>query len=307
MLEFTMESALPKLTDTSFFHKFDETTGLRNSIMTELSRQDLQVKSTDISDVIALMRLNGTAIVKKAIEAVEKGDIILLHNPEQSDIPPALPYIVTNKKTFIFTNRAVNNLHSAQETPKLMAVLEAAYLATILYAEPQKFLMNRSLMLILCNIYTRMITAPMESKLYIKGDHLTKAIIYSMAYFYKMIDGVDFNITPMIKKIVSDPVSPDVVKQIQDEVKHLESDSFMEVLALIKRLNPVRYKDLETLYLNHFKTTCGTSLLFAIENLSYLLILVTSANYKTALTSFSLNKIVGNYAKQAIRLLAPIV
>ena len=70
-----------------------------------------------------------------------------------------------------------------------MAVLEAAYLALCLYLKPKSFTMNRQLVLNLCIIYTLMVVAPLEQRLYMKGENLTKAMLYTSTYFYKMIDG----------------------------------------------------------------------------------------------------------------------
>ena len=81
----------------------------------------------------------------------------------------------------------------------------------------------------------------------------------------------------------------------------------MDVLGLIKQINPVRYKDIDTLYMTHFNSVCGISLVFALEALSYLFLLVTSSVYKTGVTGYGKNKIVNMPAKKAITLLTGIV
>ena len=80
----------------------------------------------------------------------------------------------------------------------------------------------------------------------------------------------------------------------------------MSVLELIKQINPVRYKDIDVMYMTHFNSTCGTSLIFALENLSYLFLLVSSSTYKTGVTAYGLNKIVNMPAKKAVSLLSAI-
>ena len=87
-------------------------------------------------------------------------------------------------------------------------------------------------------------------------------------------------------------------KQITEEVNALTDLSIFSLLELIKKINPMRYKDLEVKYINYYTQTCGLSILFAIENLQYLFLLVTSACYRTSLTGFSLNKIVQTSAKR---------
>ena len=188
-----------------------------------------------------------------------------------------------------------------------MAVLESAYLALTLYCRPNTILMNRPLVLTLCNIYKYMVTMPLEQKLYMKGDNLTKATLYTITYFYKMIDGNNISINTIpYKRLISDKVDESVVKQIIEEVKELPDMSFMGLIDLIKKINPVRYKDLATMYLTYFTSSCGVSLIFALENLGYLFTLITSANYKTSVTAYGLNKIVGLTAKKVITLLSSI-
>ena len=78
----------------------------------------------------------------------------------------------------------------------------------------------------------------------------------------------------------------------------------MEFLELIKRLNPVRYEDLDQMYMTHFIRTCGISLCFALECLPYLFILVTSAAYKTGLTTPALNKLLAPQIRKTLTLLS---
>lgn len=209
-------------------------------------------------------------------------------------------------RAFIFADRVVNNINSTQEYTSLMAVMEAAYLSLRLTKNPNAFVMNRPLMLTLGNIYTLMAVTPLEQKIYMKGDNLVKTMLYLFAYFYRMIDGPEFTIIPAYKRIISDKIDDSVAKQIMEDVRSLEDNSFMSVLNLIKQINPVRYKDIDVLYMTHFNSTCGTSLIFALENLSYLFLLVTSAAYKTGVTAYGINKVVSMPVKKAISLLSAV-
>jgi hypothetical protein len=209
-------------------------------------------------------------------------------------------------RAFVFADRVVNNINSTQEYTSLMAVIEAAYLALRLTKNPNSFVMNRPLMLTLGNIYTLMAVTPLEQKIYMKGDNLVKTMLYLFAYFYRMIDGPEFTIIPAYKRIISDKIEDSVVKQIMEEVRSLEDNSFMSVLNLIKQINPVRYKDIDVMYMTHFNSTCGTSLIFALENLSYLFLLISSATYKTGVTAYGINKVVNMPAKKAVSLLSAI-
>ena len=126
------------------------------------------VKPDDLEEIIALMKLNGDAIVKKAILAYQKGDIVIIYNKETSKIPLVLPYIVLVKTMlyvlYIFADKVVNNIKATGEYTNLMAVLEAAYLSLCIHKNPNKFLNNRQLMLILCNIYCDMVSLPLNRK-----------------------------------------------------------------------------------------------------------------------------------------------
>lgn len=311
MIQLFQEAELPKLSQTSLYEKFNQSSGITKSVVEEIqSGKEHRVKPEDIPEIISLIRLNGDPIAKKAVDAFQNNEIVIFFNKETSKVPTALPYIVMTKgndtRAFVFADRVVNNINSTQEYTSLMAVTEAAYLALRLTKNPNSFVMNRPLMLTLGNIYTLMAVTPLEQKIYMKGDNLVKTMLYLFAYFYRMIDGPEFTIIPAYKRIISDKIEDSVVKQIMEEVRSLEDNSFMSVLNLIKQINPVRYKDIDVMYMTHFNSTCGTSLIFALENLSYLFLLISSATYKTGVTAYGINKVVNMPAKKAVSLLSAI-
>jgi hypothetical protein len=311
MIQLFQEAELPKLSQTSLYEKFNQSSGITKSVVEEIqSGKEHRVKPEDIPEIISLIRLNGDPIAKKAVEAFQNNEIVIFFNKETSKVPTALPYIVMTKgndtRAFVFADRVVNNINSTQEYTSLMAVIEAAYLALRLTKNPNSFVMNRPLMLTSGNIYTLMAVTPLEQKIYMKGDNLVKTMLYLFAYFYRMIDGPEFTIIPAYKRIISDKIEDSVVKQIMEEVRSLEDNSFMSVLNLIKQINPVRYKDIDVMYMTHFNSTCGTSLIFALENLSYLFLLISSATYKTGVTAYGINKVVNMPAKKAVSLLSAI-
>jgi hypothetical protein len=311
MIQLFQEAELPKLSQTSLYEKFNQSSGITKSVVEEIqSGKEHRVKPEDIPEIISLIRLNGDPIAKKAVDAFQNNEIVIFFNKETSKVPTALPYIVMTKgndtRAFVFADRVVNNINSIQEYTSLMAVIEAAYLALRLTKNPNSFVMNRPLMLTLGNIYTLMAVTPLEQKIYMKGDNLVKTMLYLFAYFYRMIDGPEFTIIPAYKRIISDKIEDSVVKQIMEEVRSLEDNSFMSVLNLIKQINPVRYKDIDVMYMTHFNSTCGTSLIFALENLSYLFLLISSATYKTGVTAYGINKVVNMPAKKAVSLLSAI-
>jgi hypothetical protein len=312
MIQFIQEADIPKLSQTSLFQKFNEASDISKCVAEELgSAKEHKVSPEDIPEIVSLIRLNGDAIAKKAIEAFQKNELVIIFNKETSKIPTALPYIVVTKgndtRAVVFADKVVNNINSTQEYTSLMATIEAAYLALQLHKKPNSFVMNRPLMLTLGNIYTLMSVAPLEQKIYMKGDNLVKTMLYLFAYFYRMIDGPEFTIIPAYKRIIADKVEESVVKQVIEDVRNMESNSFMDVLELIKKINPVRYKDIDTLYMTHFNSVCGISIVFALETLSYLFLLITSSVYKTGVTGYGINKIVNMPAKKAITLLTGIV
>lgn len=311
MIQLFQEADLPKLSQTSLYEKFNQSSGITKAVVEEIQGgKEYRVKPEDIPEILSLIRLNGDSIVKKAVDAYQNNEIVIFFNKETSKIPAVLPYIVMTKgndtRAFIFADRVVNNINSTQEYTSLMAVMEAAYLSLRLTKNPNAFVMNRPLMLTLGNIYTLMAVTPLEQKIYMKGDNLVKTMLYLFAYFYRMIDGPEFTIIPAYKRIISDKIDDSVAKQIMEDVRSLEDNSFMSVLDLIKQINPVRYKDIDVLYMTHFNSTCGTSLIFALENLSYLFLLVTSAAYKTGVTAYGINKVVNMPVKKAISLLSAV-
>lgn len=307
------EAALPKLSQTSLFEKMNENGEISNSIKDALNPSSVKedrVTLDDLKDVTALMRLNGDQSIKKSLKAVEDGSIILLYHKD-SKIPGNLPFLLVgdresgSSKAYIFADKVVTSLTSQRDYTNLMATIEAAYFALLLQMNPTKFISNRVLMQVLCNIYSVMVTLPLEQKVYMKGEYLTKAMLYAIAYFYRIIDGpehVNVESVPY-KKIISDKIQESVVKEIFSQVASMEGSSFMNLIKLIQNINPVRFKDLEAMYMQHFVTSCGVPIIFSLENLSYLFLLLYSALYKTQLTQFNLNKTISALAKKATTLL----
>lgn len=300
----TEAAVLPKLSQTTIFQKFDEVSHISDAVRNELKNvTKYMVKPNEIEELLALMKLNGSPLVKRAIALYQKGDIIIINNKETSQIPTALPYIVAGSKgglrCFIFADKVISNIKSNNEFRNLMAVMEAGYLALQLSSDQKRFTMNAQLMLSMCDCWWRMVVTPLESKMYMKGDNLTKASMYAIAYYYKMIHGqISVGSVPF-SRFLRDKIESGVQKQIIEDVNSIQVMSFFTLLELIKKINPVRYKDLESKYISYFTQTCGVPVLFALENLQYLFMLMTSAIYKTGLTGYSLNKIVQPSAKRA--------
>ena len=310
MFKLFTEAALPKLSQTSLFEKMNHDGAISSAVKDELKSLDrYRVTPDQIKEVVALMRLNGDMAIKKVLKAFEDNDLVIVYHKDNAKIPGALPFIVVNvgekSKVFVFADKVVSNLASQKEYINLMATMEAAYFALMLYRNSSKFIANRNLMQVMCNIYAILVTLPLEQRVYMKGEYLTKAMLYAIAYFYRMIDGADrvsVNTIPY-KKIISDKVPEGAVKEIFSQVASMEDSSFMGLINLIQNINPVRYKDLEAMYLQHFTTSCGVPLIFSLENLGYIFMLIYSAEYKTQLTQYNLNKTCSGLIKKASTLL----
>jgi hypothetical protein len=91
-------------------------------------------------------------------------------------------------------------------------------------------------------------------------------------------------------RLLKDRVSQEQIKQITMEVAMMPSLAIGNLISLIKKINPVRYKDLDATFMTYFTSSCGLPVIFALENIQYLFLLLTSAEYKTKLTAYGLNK-----------------
>lgn len=314
MIQFIQETSLPKLSQTSLYEKYNETNDISNNVREELKRsKNYMVKPESIEEVIAIMKLNGDPICKKAVEAYLKGDIVIIDNKETSKIPTCLPYMIIGQggevKAYIFANTFLDLITSPQETPKLMAVLEASYIALALTRKPNSILMNSQLMLTLCKIYVTMMAAPLQQKVYMKGDNLNKAMIYFITYFYMLFKDVnDLDVASIpFNKILDDKIDNKVAGVIIEDAKTVQDHNFMALIEKIKKINAVRYKDLNAMYLSYFVTVCGTPILFSIENISYLFLLLTSSAYKTNMTGYGLNKIIQLTSKKILSVMTGVV
>lgn len=318
MIQYVQEQALPKLSETSIFKKLYSQDNVAKNIGKALKDNAHFVKKDELVEILSLMKLNGDAIVKKAVSAYEKGDIIIHFNEDfmlssDSNIPGMLPFMIVGKdgghKGVIFATTFMKNIKSDREYRSLMAVLEACYVALEMTKSPSKFTNNRMLVQRLCLTYTLMATAPLEQRLYVKGENLTKAMLYSLAFFYKMIDGndkLDAGSLP-IKSIILDKVDKKLVDEIIAEVKALPDTNFMGLVELFKKINPIRYKDLDAQYMPIFVSVCGMAIMLALENPTYLFLLITSATYKSPLTQFGLNRTVKDVTKRIQVLLTQVL
>ena len=189
MFHIIQESVLPKLTQTPLYTKFNESSDLSKNVMNELSHMnEHRITPDKIPEIVSLMKLNGDAIVKDAIKAFEKGDIVVIHNTETSTIPMSLPYIIASTKggnsvAYVFADKFVNKISSPNEYTNLMAMIEAAYLALMLDRKPNTFLMNRPLMLTLCNVYRYMATMPLDQNYICEVITSQKQIFMSLHIF----------------------------------------------------------------------------------------------------------------------------
>lgn len=310
MFEIIMEAALPKLSQTSLFNQMNRDGSVSDAVREEIGKaKEYRVMPEQIPEIMAIMKLNGGPNIKNALKAYINGDIIVLYHKDSKKIPTALPFIIVTlngKDTaVVFADKVMSSLTSQREFNNLMATIEAAYYALALQRKPIAITNNRNIVLGLADLYARMVTMPLEQKIYMKGDNLTKAMLYTIAFFYRIIDGADRLSTQSIpfKKIISDKVTEGTLKQIIEDVKGLEDTTFMSLVKIIQQINPVRYKDLDAMYLQHFTSACGVPLIFALENPGYLFLLATSADYKTTLTSFNLNKACAGNAKKLIKML----
>ena len=190
-----------------------------------------------------------------------------------------------------------------------MAVLEAAYLALCITRKQNDFIMNSQLMLTLCKVWLVMVSAPLQQKLYMKGDNLNKAMLYLITYFYMLfrdVNELDATSIPYAK-IMDDKIDAKIAASIIEDAKTIGSQNFMDIINKIKKINAIRYKDLDSMYMSYFTTVCGTPLIFSIENISYLFLLLTSSAYKTNMTGYGLNKLVQLTSRKILNVMSSIV
>lgn len=287
---------LPKLSQSSLYEKFDRQSQISQRVRDTIANKEAYVKPANMKDIMALIRLNGSPIAKRAVEKFEKGDMVIIFDKDRSKIPTVLPFIVIQYKQgksvpYVFADRVVTNLTSGNEYPNLMATMEAAYLAAALQSRPTSVLLNRQLVLNLCELYLYLWLMPLEQKLYVKGDNLTRAELYVIAYFYRMIDGSRMSAESIpFKRFLRDKIPDALIKQIVTEVQMMPSLAIGNLIKLIQQINPVRYKNLDATFMTYFTSSCGIPMIFALENLQYLFLLMTSSYYKTKITQYSLNK-----------------
>jgi hypothetical protein len=288
---------LPKLSQSSLYVKFDQQSQLTQKMREAISNPEAYVKPESMKEIMALIRLNGSKFAKLAADKFENGQLKIIYEADTPKMNTSvLPFLVRGMKDgtvtpYVFATKLVSNIQSTSEYYNLMADMEAAYLAAALVKNPAQMLLNRQVVLNLCELYIYLWLMPLEQKLYMKGENLTKAQIYIISYFYRMIDGdratadsIPFN------RFLRDRVPDSVLKQLVSQVHEMESMAIEHLIALIIQLNPIRYKDLQSTFMSYFQASCGVPLIFALENPQYLFLLLTSSYYKTKITAYALNK-----------------
>lgn len=307
MIKIIMEAELPKLTDTSYYKKFNETSDITKAVAAEIKNTGKRIKPEDIEEIISLIKLNGSSVSKKAIEAFKAGKIVIIFNKETSAVPQSLPFIVGRGKDgfqgYVFADQFMNNIKSSQEYQSLNAVLSACYMALITAEKPSVITNNRNLILTMCDLYIKMVTAPLETKLYMKGENLTKALAYAMAYYYRMIDGPS-DMTVPFRRLIGDNINVDVEKSIIEDVKALPNMDFENLINLFVKINPIRYKDLPGAYMQYFFQTCGSPLIFALENFQYLWLAAMCATIKSTIIGYGFGKSISDDGKNITKMLA---
>jgi hypothetical protein len=261
---------LPRLSQSSLYNKFEEQNHITEAWKETISKKEYYVKPEEMKEIMSMIRLNGSPNAKKATEAFEQGRMILIFNKDRSVIPAVLPFIVVQTKSgvipYVFADRVVTNLTSTAEYTNLMATMEAAYLAAALVQNPTQMVLNRQFILCMAQLYNLMWLMPLEQKLYMKGDNLTKAMMYITAYFYRMIDGDKLSPDSIpFNRILKDKVNMAQVKQIVMDVQMMPSLAIGNLIDLIKKINPVRYKNLDSTFMTYFVSTCGVTLIFALR------------------------------------------
>ena len=82
MLQIFQEAELPKLSQTSLYRQFESTSKITNVIISEIKQSKDNIVTADkIPEILSLIKLNGDVIAKKAVDAYQKNQIIVIHNP----------------------------------------------------------------------------------------------------------------------------------------------------------------------------------------------------------------------------------
>ena len=69
MIQLFQEADLPKLSQTSLYEKFNQSSGITKAVVEEIQGgKEYRVKPEDIPEILSLIRLNGDSIVKKAVD-----------------------------------------------------------------------------------------------------------------------------------------------------------------------------------------------------------------------------------------------
>ena len=81
MFKIIQEATLPKLSQTSLYNKFNDSSNITSNLINEIKTAgSTAVKLDELSEILSLIKLNGDPVVKKAVNHLTDGDIVIIYN-----------------------------------------------------------------------------------------------------------------------------------------------------------------------------------------------------------------------------------
>ena len=79
MFKIIQEATLPKLSQTSLYNKFNDSSNITSNLINEIKTAgSTAVKLDELSEILSLIKLNGDPVVKKAVNHLTDGDIVIV-------------------------------------------------------------------------------------------------------------------------------------------------------------------------------------------------------------------------------------
>lgn len=232
-------------------------------------------------------------LADEVINAVEKGEIILLHLPETEMITKSIPFIVMKTgaaiKAFVFVDTygkvkddPINIGQSILdvEMKSIYALLESAFVAMTYQQYPAKLTRNAGLMKICLEIYTTMAMRLLNKQfsLTIEPDMYNRVAFCMSKFFLNSVWELS-NTELSTKYAISPLLNPDKMEleALGREYDAADIDSIEDVLEFITKLSP-RFSTLNIrYYMEQFINTYHSGAVLAMDTLPYFLFVVMSA------------------------------
>ena len=275
--------AFKTLEDTFIYNHLNKSNGISNNIATSLNR-GIVLGIENLEEEFMVINKNFKYPLKlKVVDAVKRGDILLVYSPEKITIPKFLPFILSRNNNGnvvgivfvdVWSEKMDANGNVKIDPKKLYCMMEAAYLARVCYLNSKELVGKTAIISNGSAIYSMMFTKVLNKKfaLNIDKNKYHKVLFLSSKFYMLNIMGMkdsDLVFNYAIKNCPNGNMfSLKEIDELVPESAYANLESFIK--ALSKAETGLNMKDLTVRnYIEAFINMYDSSSLLSLESFPY--------------------------------------